>query len=54
MIPGSTNTWEQIIDAAAPEDMVPYTVLSGNMVIESHFMDGLNEVGTASMRVYYD
>eukprot|EP00727_Mastigamoeba_balamuthi_P009242 m51a1_g4940 putative retinal rod rhodopsin-sensitive cgmp 3 -cyclic phosphodiesterase subunit delta (155) ;mRNA; r:302676-303274 len=38
VIPGSTNTWQSTIEAAA--EMLPAEVLSGNTSIETSFYDG--------------
>lgn len=35
VIPGSTNDWEQTIEAAEKQDMIPAEVLSGNMMVET-------------------
>ena len=40
VMPGTTNTIEQIILAADPEEMIPKEVLSGNLVIETMFLTG--------------
>jgi retinal rod rhodopsin-sensitive cGMP 3',5'-cyclic phosphodiesterase subunit delta len=54
VIPGSTNTWEQVIEAAPPEQMLPAAVLSGNVEIETSFIDGELIVAKGLVRVYYD
>ena len=38
VMPGSTNTWQQVIEAA--DEMLPVEVLDGNVVIETSFFDG--------------
>merc|ERR1719190_215194 len=40
VIPNSTNTWQQTIEAADPEEMIPAELLSGNTVMETTFLDG--------------
>ena len=37
VMPGSTNTWQQVIEAA--DEMLPVEVLDGNVVIETSFFD---------------
>eukprot|EP00658_Telonema_sp_P-2_P002121 TRINITY_DN10802_c0_g1_i1.p1 TRINITY_DN10802_c0_g1~~TRINITY_DN10802_c0_g1_i1.p1 ORF type:complete len:148 (+),score=40.72 TRINITY_DN10802_c0_g1_i1:161-604(+) len=54
VIPGSTNTWQSTIEAAGDGKMIPAEVLSGNLVIETHFMDGDQPVCQSSLRVFYD
>lgn len=38
VIPGSTNNWEQVVEAKAPEEMLSYEQLSGNLVVEIIFL----------------
>ncbi|ORY51463.1 delta subunit of GMP phosphodiesterase [Rhizoclosmatium globosum] len=40
VIPGSTNTWQNLMEAADDAAMIPAEVLSGNTVIETSFYDG--------------
>ncbi|CAE7900123.1 PDE6D [Symbiodinium necroappetens] len=40
VIPNSTNTWQQTIEAAEEEEMLPAELLSGNVIIETTFLDG--------------
>merc|ERR1712166_1129106 len=54
VIPGSTNTWQSVIEAAGEGKMIPPEVLSGNLVIETHFLDGEACVCTSSLRIFYD
>ena len=35
VIPGSTNTWQQTIEATDEADMLPAEMLTGNVVIET-------------------
>lgn len=49
VIPQSFNSWQQIIEAAAPDQMIPPEVLSGNVIFETSFFDG--DVMLASNRV---
>jgi retinal rod rhodopsin-sensitive cGMP 3',5'-cyclic phosphodiesterase subunit delta len=54
VIPNSNNnSWENIIDAADPEEMLPAEMLSGNTVIETTFFDGDKIIGTSRFRVFY-
>jgi len=53
VIPGSTNTWQSIIEAAPEGHMMPSNVLSGNVVIETHFYDGDLLVSTSKVRIFY-
>ena len=53
VIPGSTNTWQQTIDAAPPSEMLPAQVLSGNVVFETSFYDGEEFLCKNSVRLYY-
>ncbi len=38
VIPGSTNNWEQIVEAKSPEEMLSAEVLSGNLEVETLFL----------------
>ncbi|KAL5252613.1 hypothetical protein ACHWQZ_G015406 [Mnemiopsis leidyi] len=53
VIPGSTNTWQNLIEAAAANQMIPPSLLSGNVVIETAFYDGNEEVSRSKVRLYY-
>lgn len=52
VIPGSTNTWQQTIEAA--DKMMAAEQLSGNIVIETRFYDGDEPVVKFNVRVFYD
>lgn len=54
VIPGSTNSWEQIIEGAGKGKMIPAEVLSGNVIIETGFWDGEELVSKSVIRVFYD
>ena len=54
VIPNSTNTWEQVIDAAPPEDMLPAEVLSGNLVIETTFFNKTEAIKRTRVKLFYD
>ncbi|CAF0746359.1 unnamed protein product [Brachionus calyciflorus] len=40
VIPGSTNSWQSLIEAAPESQMIPASLLSGHVVIETIFLDG--------------
>ncbi|KAJ8602210.1 hypothetical protein CTAYLR_003639 [Chrysophaeum taylorii] len=52
VVPGSTNTWQQVIEAA--DNMIPASVLSGNVVIETAFYDAATLIARCRVRVFYD
>ncbi|KAL3862201.1 hypothetical protein ACJMK2_008188 [Sinanodonta woodiana] len=53
VIPGSTNTWQSVIEAAPENQMMPANVLNGNVVIETKFFDGDLLVSTSKVRIFY-
>ncbi|CAE8608311.1 unnamed protein product [Polarella glacialis] len=53
VIPNSTNTWQQTIEAAEEEEMIPAELLSGNVVIETTFLDGDSVIMTQKVRIFY-
>lgn len=53
VMPNSTNSWQQTIDAAAAEDMLTAEALSGNVVFETSFYDGDEFMCKNSVRIYY-
>lgn len=53
VIPGSTNTWQSVIEAAPENQMMPANVLNGNVVIETRFYDDALLVSTSKVRVFY-
>ncbi|VDK44944.1 unnamed protein product [Anisakis simplex] len=53
VIPQSTNTWQNLIEAAPESQMLPASLLSGNVVIETNFYDDDLLVSTSRVRVYY-
>ncbi|XP_072030871.1 retinal rod rhodopsin-sensitive cGMP 3',5'-cyclic phosphodiesterase subunit delta [Amphiura filiformis] len=53
VIPNSTNTWQSLIEAAPESQMMPASVLSGNVVIETRFYDEHLLVSTSKVRLYY-
>lgn len=53
VIPNSTNNWEQIVEAKPPEEMIPYTVLSGNLVVEILFLCKGEVIVRNSITIHY-
>jgi retinal rod rhodopsin-sensitive cGMP 3',5'-cyclic phosphodiesterase subunit delta len=53
VIAGSTNTWQQVIEAAGENLMLPVHVLSGNAVFETLFYDGDEFLCRARVRIFY-
>ncbi|XP_033095937.1 retinal rod rhodopsin-sensitive cGMP 3',5'-cyclic phosphodiesterase subunit delta-like [Anneissia japonica] len=53
VIPSSTNTWQSLIEAAPESQMMPASVLSGNVVIETKFFDDNLLVSMSKVRIYY-
>jgi len=53
VIPGSTNSWQSLIEAAPESQMIPASVLSGHVVIETLFLDGDFEVSKSRVRIHY-
>jgi len=52
VIPGSTNSWQQIIEGAEDE-MMTAADLTGNVAIETAFYDGENFIAKCLVRVFY-
>ena len=52
VMPGSTNSWQQVIEAA--DEMMPAEVLNGNVVIETSFFDGDLLISKCRVRIFYD
>uniref|UniRef100_A0A6M2DEE7 Probable cGMP 3',5'-cyclic phosphodiesterase subunit delta n=1 Tax=Xenopsylla cheopis TaxID=163159 RepID=A0A6M2DEE7_XENCH len=53
VIPNSTNTWQSLIEAAPESQMMPASVLNGNVVIETKFFDANRLITTSKVRLYY-
>uniref|UniRef100_A0A7E4ZZW3 Phosphodiesterase delta-like protein n=1 Tax=Panagrellus redivivus TaxID=6233 RepID=A0A7E4ZZW3_PANRE len=53
VIPDSTNTWQNAIEAAPQGQMLPASLLSGNIVIETSFYDDDLLVSTSKVRLFY-
>ena len=54
VIPNSTNTWQQTIEAAEESQMLPAQALDGNVLIETGFYDDDLCVCKMVLRVFYD
>lgn len=52
VIPNSTNSWDQTIEADVGQVM-PAEVLSGNLVVKSYFMSGEEVLAQTEYRIYY-
>ena len=53
VIPNSYNSWQQIIEAAPPDKMLPPEMLSGNVVFETNFYDGDIFLASSRVRINY-
>eukprot|EP00088_Acartia_fossae_P021752 TRINITY_DN23100_c0_g1_i2.p1 TRINITY_DN23100_c0_g1~~TRINITY_DN23100_c0_g1_i2.p1 ORF type:complete len:148 (+),score=35.62 TRINITY_DN23100_c0_g1_i2:2-445(+) len=53
VIPESTNTWQSLIEAAPESQMMPAKVLSGNVVIVTHFYNGDLEISQSRVKLFY-
>jgi len=53
VIAGSSNSWQQTIDAAPPSQMLSAEVLSGNVVFETSFYDDKQFLCKNSVRIHY-
>merc|ERR1740115_115361 len=53
VIPGSTNSWQSVLESAPESDMMPASVLSGNIIIETSFYDGDMLVSTSKVKIFY-
>ena len=51
VIPNSTNNWEQMIEAK--EEMVPYSVLSGNLNAETIFLSNGHVIAKNNILIFY-
>ncbi|KAF0686084.1 Aste57867_22049 [Aphanomyces stellatus] len=54
VIPNSTNTWQQTIDAAGPDAMLPADLISGNITIETGFYDADVVIAKTVYRIFYE
>ena len=53
VIPNSTNSWQQIIEAAGEDQMMTAEQLSGEVTIETTFLDGKSFIAKCLVRLYY-
>ncbi|XP_059961901.1 retinal rod rhodopsin-sensitive cGMP 3',5'-cyclic phosphodiesterase subunit delta [Mesoplodon densirostris] len=53
VIPNSTNTWQSLIEAAPESQMMPASMLTGNVIIETKFFDDDLLVSTSRVRLFY-
>nr|CAI5838417.1 unnamed protein product [Callosobruchus analis] len=53
VMPESTNTWQSIMEAAPESQMMPASVLNGNVVIETKFYDDDLLITTSKVRLFY-
>jgi retinal rod rhodopsin-sensitive cGMP 3',5'-cyclic phosphodiesterase subunit delta len=51
VIPDSTNNWEQVIEAK--EEVIPYQILSGNLVVETVFLTNGNVISRNKVKIFY-
>ncbi|XP_034255244.1 retinal rod rhodopsin-sensitive cGMP 3',5'-cyclic phosphodiesterase subunit delta-like [Thrips palmi] len=51
--PNSTNTWHSNIDAAPESQLMPASVLNGNVVIETKYFSEDLHLSTSSIRLFY-
>jgi retinal rod rhodopsin-sensitive cGMP 3',5'-cyclic phosphodiesterase subunit delta len=51
VIPDSTNNWEQVIEAK--EDVIPYQILSGNLIVETVFLTNGNVISRNKVKIFY-
>merc|ERR1719264_1633892 len=53
VIPNSTNTWQQTIEAADEEEMIPAELLSGHLILHTAFYDGEHCIASQRIRLWY-
>jgi retinal rod rhodopsin-sensitive cGMP 3',5'-cyclic phosphodiesterase subunit delta len=51
VIPKSTNSWEQILEAK--DEMMPYHILSGNLNVETIFLSNGHIISKNNILIYY-
>lgn len=51
--PGSTNSWQTTIEAAAEQDMMDPEQISGLVHIETSFLDGDKLINKSVVRIFY-
>lgn len=50
----SKNTWQSVMQAAPESEMMPASVLNGNIVIETKFFDDELLITTSKLRLFYE
>ncbi|XP_066144245.1 retinal rod rhodopsin-sensitive cGMP 3',5'-cyclic phosphodiesterase subunit delta [Euwallacea fornicatus] len=53
VMPESTNTWQSIMEAAPESQMMPASVLNGNVIVETKFFDDDLLICTSRVKLYY-
>ncbi len=53
VIPHSTNSWQQTIEAASPTEMLPVEVINEKVVIETIFLAKNKSVYRSKVRIHY-
>lgn len=53
VIPGSTNTWQQTIDAEDPDKMFTAEQLTGKLMVLTEFFDGETFICSSKIRIFY-
>jgi retinal rod rhodopsin-sensitive cGMP 3',5'-cyclic phosphodiesterase subunit delta len=54
VIPGSTNSWQSVVEAAGDGQMIPAEVLSGNLVVHTIFFEGEAKIAECKVKIFYD
>ncbi|OQS01472.1 cGMP 3',5'-cyclic phosphodiesterase subunit delta [Achlya hypogyna] len=54
VIPNSTNSWQQTIEAAGPDSMLSADLISGHITIETGFYDADMLIAKTVFRIYYE
>ncbi|KAL1501276.1 hypothetical protein ABEB36_006627 [Hypothenemus hampei] len=53
VMPESTNTWQSIMEAAPESQMMPASVLNGNVIVETKFFDEDILICTSRVKLFY-
>ncbi|XP_017778561.1 PREDICTED: retinal rod rhodopsin-sensitive cGMP 3',5'-cyclic phosphodiesterase subunit delta [Nicrophorus vespilloides] len=53
VMPESNNTWQSVMQAAPESEMMPASILNGNIVIETKFFDDDHLITTSKVRLFY-
>mmetsp|Transcript_10239 Transcript_10239/g.18668 ORF Transcript_10239/g.18668 Transcript_10239/m.18668 type:complete len:182 (-) Transcript_10239:356-901(-) len=54
VIPGTTNSWQCVIESAGKDQMIPVHILSGNTMIDTKFFDGDKFIGRVTLKLDYE